>query len=47
MTYLDNANEEICVLLFPFAGHANDLYFPGYYNQVFLYYMERFMYLYH
>ncbi|UYP46948.1 hypothetical protein NEF87_003233 [Candidatus Lokiarchaeum ossiferum] len=45
-TYLDHNNREISVLLFPFAGHANDLYFPGYYNQVFLYYMERFMYLY-
>ncbi len=30
-----------------YLDHANDLYFPGYYNQVFLYYMERFMYLYH
>lgn len=39
----DNA---VSLLLFPFAGHANDLYFSGYYNQVFLFYMERFMYLY-
>ena len=46
-TYLEQNNREISVLIFPFAGHANDLYFPGYYNQVFLYYMERFMYLYH
>jgi acetyl esterase/lipase len=46
-SYLDNSNKEICILTFPYAGHANDLYFPGYYNQVFLYYMERFMFLYH
>ncbi|MHA1110800.1 MAG: alpha/beta hydrolase [Promethearchaeota archaeon] len=32
---------------FPFAGHANDIYYPGFYNQIFLYYMERFLYLYH
>ncbi|WP_371802442.1 hypothetical protein [Candidatus Lokiarchaeum ossiferum] len=44
--YLDHNNREISVLLFSFAGHANDLYFPSFYNQVFLYYMERFMYLY-
>ncbi len=32
---------------FPFAGHGNDIYYPGFYNQIFLYYMERFLYLYH
>ncbi len=31
------------VLLMPFGGHAGDLGFTGYYNQLFLYYMERFM----
>ena len=40
--------ERPCALLiFPFAGHGNDIHFSGHYNQVFLYYMERFMYLYH
>ncbi len=34
------------VLLMPFAGHASDFGFTGYYNQLFLYYMERFMALY-
>jgi len=28
------------------AGHVSDMVFEGYYNQIFLYYMERFMYLY-
>jgi acetyl esterase/lipase len=42
--YRENGND-ICLILLPFAGHANDLYFSGYYNQVFLFYMERFMYL--
>jgi len=46
-TYLTQGNAEVCLLIFPLAGHASDLYFPGYYNQVFLYYMERFMFLYH
>lgn len=31
------------VLLMPFGGHASDLGFTGYYNQLFIYYMERFM----
>ena len=46
-TYSDLGRSDCAVLIFPFAGHANDLYFSGYYNQVFLYYMERFLYLYH
>ncbi|MHA1124302.1 MAG: alpha/beta hydrolase [Candidatus Heimdallarchaeota archaeon] len=46
-TYLTRGNAEVCLLIFPTAGHASDLYFPGYYNQVFLFYMERFMFLYH
>jgi acetyl esterase/lipase len=40
------ANNPYCALiLLPLSGHAGDLYFTGYYNQVFLYYMERFLYL--
>ncbi|MHA1211441.1 MAG: alpha/beta hydrolase [Candidatus Heimdallarchaeota archaeon] len=46
-TYLTRGNAEVCLLIFPTAGHASDLYFSGYYNQVFLFYMERFMFLYH
>ena len=34
------------LLTMPYAGHGSDLYFSGYYNQVFLYYMERFMEIY-
>jgi len=45
--YLTRGNAEVCLLIFPTAGHASDLYFSGYYNQVFLFYMERFMFLYH
>lgn len=45
--YLSAGKSDCGLLVFPFAGHAADIYFPGYYNQVFLYYMERFMYLYH
>lgn len=44
--YHDNGNFQCAVMRMPFGGHASDLYFSGYYNQVFLYYMERFMYQY-
>ena len=43
--YLNEGNTKFTILYMPFAGHANDLYFSGYYNHVFLYFMERFMYL--
>ncbi|MFX1380006.1 MAG: hypothetical protein ACFFA4_13025 [Promethearchaeota archaeon] len=46
-TYSANANKNCAILWMPFGGHASDIYFTGYYNQIFLYYMERFMYLYH
>jgi acetyl esterase/lipase len=45
--YNENNNDECALLLFPFAGHASDIYFNGHFNLIFLYYMERFMYLYH
>jgi len=38
-----SAGNKIAALYFPYSGHANDIYFEGYYNQIFLYYMERFM----
>lgn len=36
-------NNKIMTIYFPYSGHANDIYFEGYYNQIFLYYMERFI----
>ncbi|WP_407271222.1 alpha/beta hydrolase [Radiobacillus sp. PE A8.2] len=34
------------LLLMPFTGHNGDWYFSSYTNQVFIYYMERFMHMY-
>ena len=42
--YAAAGNPSCAVLSFPFAPHAADLYFPAYYSQVFLYFMERFLY---
>ena len=44
--YLQKNNPRCAVILMPFGSHASDLYFAGYYNQVFLYYMERFLSMY-
>ena len=44
-SYLLHNNTKIARILLPFAGHVFDYYFPGIYNQVCLYYMERFLYL--
>ena len=44
--YLQNSNNNCTILWMPFGGHGSDFYFSGYYNQIFLYYMERFMYIY-
>jgi acetyl esterase/lipase len=44
--YLKAGNNQCAVIEMPYGSHACDCYFPGYYNQVFLYYMERFMYQY-
>lgn len=46
-TYLAKDNKECSIIWMPLGGHACDFYFSGYYNQIFLYYMERFLYLYH
>ncbi len=43
--YTEQNNDECAILWAPLAGHAADIYFNGYYNMVFLYYMERFLYL--
>ena len=44
--YTRQGNRACMVVSLPFAGHGSDLAFYGYYNQFFLYYMERFLYLY-
>ena len=44
--YLNNGNTDIAVIRLPYGEHASDLYFPGFYSQTFMYYMERFMYQY-
>ena len=45
--YLQNNNTNILLILLPFAGHIMDFYFTDVYNQACLYYMERFLYLFH
>jgi acetyl esterase/lipase len=45
--YLDSGNPNCSLIMLPFSGHANDFHFTGSYNQIFLYFMERFMYLFH
>ncbi len=45
-SYLKAGNNQCAIIEMPFGGHASDFYFSGYYNQVFLYYMERFLYQY-
>jgi acetyl esterase/lipase len=41
--YLQAGNEACAVIYLPLAAHASDFQFTGYYNQLFLFYMERFM----
>jgi acetyl esterase/lipase len=43
-SYFLHNNTKIARILLPFAGHVFDYYFPGIYNQVCLYYIERFLY---
>ncbi len=42
-TYRRAGNERCALLEFNWAGHASDFYFPGIFNQIWLYYMERFI----
>ena len=42
--YLKNGNTACALLLMPFASHGSDFYYSSYYNQSFMFYMERFMY---
>ena len=41
--YQAAGNERCALLEMNWAGHASDFYFPGYFNQVWIYYMERFL----
>jgi acetyl esterase/lipase len=43
-TYVKAGNTKCALLSMPFGSHGSDYYYSGYYNQVFMYYMERFMY---
>lgn len=43
--YTNAGTKRSSIIWLPFSGHANDIYFSGHYNQIFLYYMERFLYL--
>lgn len=45
-TYTSNGINECAVLWMPMGAHANDVYFNGYYNMIFLYFYERFLYTY-
>lgn len=44
--YLEQGNTESAIIWMPYGAHGSDLYFSGFYNQTFIYYMERFMYQY-
>ena len=44
--YTEVGRKDCAIIWLPGGGHASDIYFNGYYNLLFLYYMERFMYLY-
>lgn len=44
--YISKKNNSCAILKMPLGGHGSDYYFSGQYNQTFLYYMERFLYIY-
>ncbi|NLE24365.1 MAG: alpha/beta hydrolase [Clostridiaceae bacterium] len=44
--YLNSGNMGCAIVYMLYGGHSSDFYFSGYYNQIFLYYMERFMFQY-
>jgi len=44
-TAMDAAGLKCCRILFPFAGHANEMVLNNPHGQVWLYYLERFLYL--
>lgn len=41
--YIKAGNEKCAVLWMPLGAHDSNYHFTGYYNQIFLYHMERFM----
>ncbi len=41
--YLEEGNNSCAVIYLPMAAHASDFHFSGYHNQLFLYYMDRFL----
>lgn len=41
--YLQQNNSEVLLIKMPFGSHGSDFYYSSYYNQPFIYYMERFM----
>ncbi|MEB1806027.1 MAG: alpha/beta hydrolase [Bacillaceae bacterium] len=43
-TYKKRGNAKSALILLPYAGHASNSYYSGNFNQLFIYYMERFMY---
>lgn len=43
--YTEAGNDRCAILWLPFAGHATDLYYSGHFNLVYMYYLERFLYL--
>jgi len=45
-TYNEKSIAPCALIWMNFASHGSDFYTPGYYNQIFLYYMERFMHQY-
>ncbi|TXT66941.1 MAG: putative Alpha/beta hydrolase fold protein [Promethearchaeota archaeon] len=44
-SYYLSLNPHCCIISFPLQGHASDLYYSGHFNQILLYYTERFLYL--
>jgi predicted esterase len=45
--YNKNNNSKCALIQLLYGGHVSDYYFTGIYNQICLYYMERFLYLFH
>ena len=44
--YKEKSGAPCALLWMNFASHGSDFFTPGYYNQIFMYYMERFIYQY-
>ena len=43
--YISTGNEKCAIIWQYLGGHAADIYFSGHFNQIFLFYMERFLYM--